>query len=173
MKPQRTPAAVLHRLASKVEETQEQRHRQRLDAMFPPRPACERHGWSPPGPGSDNWGAIGSLCPACRSERREAEREQEMPETVTLDVQLPPALEKAWSEHRNLREQAGDVLGGSTIESEMLRAIDEERALEVALLKDTADDRRRYNADYWRRRMHGTHRGRTQMYERHPARAGQ
>jgi hypothetical protein len=56
---------------------------------------------------------------------------------------------------------------GSTLEREALRAIDDERAIEKAVLRETADDRRRANARHWGRKL-GVY---TQQYERHPARS--
>jgi hypothetical protein len=172
MKPARTPAALLDRLASQVEELGEQRHRQRLAEMFPPRPACERHGWVPErGPGLIDATALASLCPACRSERKQAEREAEMPEVVTLDLYGGDLrAQKLWADARDAMERAGHVLGGSAMERELLRTIDDERRLEVAALRETADDRRRYSREHWGRKMR-VHR--RQQYTPHPARAGE
>jgi hypothetical protein len=171
MKPRKTPAAVLDRLASRVEELGEARHRSFVDSVVPQRAACERHGWSPEGPrpASDHWDAIASLCPACTAERRRAEREAEAPETITLDVYAGSLREqKAWQESRALREQAGHIFSGSTVEREALRVIDELRADEMALLRETPASRRRTHRDHWGRKL----RVHTQRYEPHPARAG-
>jgi len=173
VKPTRTPAALLNRLAARVEEIGEQRHRRRLAEMFPTPPACPRHGWSAPGPGLIDPQALASLCPACREERRRAQREAEAPEAVTLDLYAGDMrLQRAWAEHVKLREEAGDILGGSTMERELLLVLDEERRDEIALLRETPADRRRHNETYWRRRMLGVHTRAPQQYECHPARAG-
>jgi hypothetical protein len=172
VKPTRTPAAVLNRLAARIEEIGEERHRRRLAEMFPAPPACPHHGWSPPGPGLIDATALSSLCPGCREERRRAQREAEAPEVVTLEVRLPPAIDKAWRESLLQCERAGHVLPGSTIEREALQVIDEGRREETALLQETPEDRRRGNATYWRRRMSGVHTRAAQTYEPHPARAG-
>jgi hypothetical protein len=87
--PQRTPRWVLERL----EEVEAKHHRDEVKrlANLPPRAACEKHGWSPEGGcKSNNWSAIASLCPHCRTERRRAEKEAEQPEMRTIDfAQLP------------------------------------------------------------------------------------
>ena len=172
MKPARTPFAVLDRLASRIEEIGEERHRAYVDSVVPPRAACQRHGWSPSGPGSNNWDALASLCPGCYEERRERDREQETPETRTIEVN-PFAgslyAQREWERHKQLRMAAGEVLPNTPAETEAIRWLDNARHDEQLDLKESASDRRRTHEAHWGRRM-GVYR--RQSYVPHPARAG-
>ena len=146
MKPSKTPWGVLSALEARLEQRQEERHRRRLAEMFPPRPACERHGWSPQGPGLIDNAALAALCPACRQERKAKERREAAPEAVTLSLYSGGLrAEQLYAEHLRAREQAGFVTPGSSLEREMLRALDEGRRDEVAALKETASDHVRKN----------------------------
>jgi hypothetical protein len=170
VKPRKTQFAVLDRLAKRIEEHGEQRHREHLARIAPVvRPACTRHGWHPPGPGTLNMDALASLCPLCRAERQQAEREAEAPEVQTLDVFGGSVREQqAWAEHLDRRARNGELLPGSVGEIEALGVINEARAEEEAALRETAADRRRYHAEHWGRKF----RVHTQRYQPHPARAG-
>jgi hypothetical protein len=57
--------------------------------------------------------ALASLCPHCYSERRRVEREQEQPETHTVEVGLYEGslyAQRMWEQQKQLRIQAGEVL---------------------------------------------------------------
>ena len=113
-----------------------------------------------------------SLCPYCRDERQRKQRESEAPEVQVLDVYGGSARQQLlWAEARAQREQAGEVFSGSTLEREALRAIDEQREIEKIDLAETADDRRRANAEHWGRRLGVYAPGR--KYQPHPAKAGE
>jgi hypothetical protein len=161
---------VVAALREVVEEIQERRHREGLAQMFPPRPACERHGWYPErGPGLVDASALASLCPACRAERRLTEREAEIPETVTLDrYTTSPLAAKLWDKQLDMRAQMGELLPGSAAEREALHVVDEARRDEIYELKLTPAHRRRIHREHWGRKLR-VHR---QTYTPHPARAG-
>jgi hypothetical protein len=170
VKPTRTPAALLHRLATRAEELSEERHREHLAVAPIVRYDCEEHRWHVRGPGTNDRPAMKSLCPFCRTERKPREAEQAMPETVTLHWYEPsPLAAKLWDRQLNERARAGELLPGSPAEREALRVVDDARADELYELKLTPEDRRRIHRDYWGRRLrvHGR-----QTYTPHPARAG-
>ena len=171
MKPTRTPAALLHRLATRAEELSEERHREHLARVAPVvRYDCEEHRWHVPGPGTIDRPAMKSLCPFCRRERKRIEREQEAPEVVTLDwYGTSPLATKLWDKQLDERARMGELLPGSAAEREALRVVDDARADEIYELKLTPADRRRIHREHWGRklRVHGR-----ETYTPHPARAG-
>jgi hypothetical protein len=113
----RAPTRTLTSVLQKLEEIGEARHRAFVDSQVAPRFACQRHNWSPaaPRPMSDNFAAIGSLCPACYGERRKRERDQETPEIRAVEVN-PYAgslyAQRAWEQHREARMAAGRCCRG-------------------------------------------------------------
>jgi hypothetical protein len=169
LKPRRTLSSVIARL----EEIGRERQREAVEKLSPIRRfACEKHAWSPSGPGSTNWWAIGSLCPSCQGDRKRREREAEAPEVHTLDLwNGGPLASKLWQAQRDRLKRQDHVLAGSAAEREIVRTIDDLRADALYDLRQTAADRRRLLAEHWQRRLR---RGRKppQRYERHPARAG-
>jgi len=170
MRPTRTPAALLDRL----EEQAAERHREAVQRLAPiERPACVRHGWHPPGPGSQNMDALASLCPHCQAERRQREREEKQAETRTIELNVNSAgayADRLWKAQRKARIEAGEVFPDTTVERETLRYIDSARLDEEHDLRETADDRRVRSEEHWGRhfRVHS----RRQRYVPHPARAG-
>jgi hypothetical protein len=166
-KSSRTTAARLEQLEAEREVLQ------RLAPIQ--RPACPEHGWHPPGPGTNNYSALASLCPYCREERKRAEREAAAPEVKTIDFgKLPEGsvAAKLWDEARDMQARAGLVVAGSALEREILRTIDSDRADDLHELREIAADRRRANEAHWQRQLGWRGRRRKQKYEPHPARAG-
>jgi hypothetical protein len=163
VKPKRTLDAVLRKLA----EVGAAHDREVVQRLVPiQRYACERHGWHPSGPGSLNMDALASLCPSCIDERKQKQREEEAPEVHTLDVYGgDERAKKLWQDSCDARERAGQILGGSAAEREIVRAIDDARRDELYELKLTRSDRRR---SHWGRKL----RVHTQTYEPPPIKAG-
>jgi hypothetical protein len=164
------PKRTIRELLLRLEQLGEEKHRASVEKLAPSiRYACERHGWHPAGPGSAHVESLGSLCPSCIGERREAERKAAAPEIHTIGLyDGGPVAQKYWQEQRNRREQAGEVLGSSAAEKEICRFLDDARTEFEYELRETPISRRRTHADYWARRM----RVQTQRYQPHPARAG-
>jgi len=169
-KPSRTTAAKLERLEA-------ERDRAVVNARAGPiRPACERHGWTPEGGlRSNNFSAVASLCPGCREERKKAEREAAAPEVRYIDFSSLPegsTAAKAWAAAKEAQAKAGIAVAGSTVERELLRAIDDDRADELYELRRTPADRHQANRDYRRSKLGDSRRRHAQEYVPHPARAG-
>jgi len=166
VKPQRTSVEELERLEA-------ERHRDAVQRLAPiERPACARHGWHPPGPGSQNVEALASLCPYCYAESRRTGREEERPETRTVELDIhagSPYAQRAWEQRLHERVEAGEALAGTTMEREALRWIDNARLDRLDDLPESAEDRRRRSERHWGQRL-GVHNGR--RYVPHPARAG-
>src|SRR5262245_28873017 len=121
------PPKTLRHVLQRLEEIQDEHEREGLQKLAPvQRAACPEHGWHPPGPGSLNMDALKAMCPHCREERKQKRREEETPETRTIDFGALPEssmARKLWGEAREAQAKAGIVVAGSLLERELLRTI--------------------------------------------------